>query len=274
MKLFGRPLSVLAFIGLVLVALNIFLAVFASWIAPHDAGEIVGDVWALPHSGAWLGHDNLGRDLLARLIHGGQLTIGAAVAATIFSYVVGCLLGIVAALTGRWVDLTISRGADVMLAIPTLIFALTLLTVFQGTIALIVTIGLLMAPRVFRFARAIAVDIVAMEYIEVARLRGERTGWIVLREILPNALPGLTAEFGLRICFAVLFISSLSFLGFGVQPPQADWGAMVRENALVISFGGFAPLYPAMAIAQLTVGVNLVVDWILAARTAETEVIR
>jgi peptide/nickel transport system permease protein len=274
LRLFGHRLSVLALIGFIIIAINVFAAVFAPWVAPHNPAAVIGEVWGLPSGSSLLGYDNLGRDVLSRMIHGARVTIGAAFAASIFAYLIGCLLGIFAALAGGWVDLVISRVADVMLAIPTLIFALALLTVFQGTAALIVTIGLLMSTRVFRFARALALDIVAMDFIEAARLRGESTAWIVLREILPNAVSGLAAEFGLRICFAVLFISSLSFLGFGVQPPAADWGRMVRENAVVIGFGGWAPLYPAAAIALLAVGVNLVVDWLVSTRTRKTEAIQ
>ena len=274
LRLFGHKLSVSALVGFTIVGVNLFFSLFAQWVAPHAPADVLGGVWGPPDGSAWLGHDNLGRDLLSRMIYGAQITIGAALAASFLAYLIGCTLGTLAALSGGWLDALISRSADVLLAIPTLIFALVLLTAFQGTVALIVTIGILMSPRVYRVARAIAMDIVAQDYIEVARLRGEGAAWIVLREILPNALPGLAAEFGLRICFSVLFISSLSFLGFGVQPPQADWGTMVRENAMVIGFGGLAPLFPAAAIALLTVGVNLVVDWVLSLRASKIEMLR
>ena len=270
-KLLGRPLTYPAIIGLAIVAVNLLVSLLAPWIAPHSPGDVVGGVWAPPGGEAVLGADNLGRDLLSRIIYGTRVTIGAALASSVLSYLIGWTLGTVAALIGGWIDTAISRLADILLAIPTLIFALALLTVFHGTTALIVTIGVLMSPPVFRVARALALDIVASDYIEVARLRGEGLGWLLVREILPNALPALAAEFGLRLCFSVLFISSLSFLGFGVQPPQADWGSIVRENALVIGFGGFAPLFPAAAIALLTIGVNLVVDWFLSLRARKGE---
>ncbi|MDH5559157.1 MAG: ABC transporter permease subunit, partial [Alphaproteobacteria bacterium] len=128
---------------------------------------------------------------------------------------------------------------------------------------LIVVIAVLDSTRVFRLARAVSMNIVVLDFVEAAKLRGEGTWWIVTREILPNSLPPLVAEFGLRFCFVFLFISALSFLGLGIQPPTADWGSMVRDNAILISFGDITPLIPAAAIALLTVGVNFVVDWFL-----------
>lgn len=274
LQLLGRPVSLSAAVGLIIVAVNLCVFFFVQWIAPHDPSAVVGAGWAPPSWRYPLGLDNLGRDLFSRILYGARVTIGAAFAATLIAYLIGGTLGIVAALAGRWIDLVISRVVDVFLAIPTLIFALVLLTVFQGTVALIVTIGILMSPRVYRLTRAVAMDIVALDYVEAARMRGERYAWLIVHEILPNALPALVAEFGVRICFALMFVSGLSFLGFGVQPPNADWGSMVRENAMMVSFGGAAPLYPAAAIALLIVGVNLVVDWYLAARLRKGEELR
>jgi peptide/nickel transport system permease protein len=158
----------------------------------------------------------------------------------------------------------LSRVVDILMAIPMLIFALVVLSVVGTSIlAMILVIAVLDSTRVFRLSRAVAMDITVMEYVEAARLRGEGIGWIMRKEILPNAMPPLVAEFGLRFCFVFLFIASLSFLGLGIQPPTADWGGMVRENAGAITFGIFTPLWPAGAIAFLTVGVNLIVDWFL-----------
>jgi len=165
---------------------------------------------------------------------------------------------------GAWVDTLLSRLVDVILSIPQLILALIILGVFGSSIpVLIVTIAILDSTRVFRLARALGKNLTVLEFVEAARLRGEGTWWIISREILPNAAAPLVSEFGLRFCFNFLFVAALSFLGIGVQPPYADWGGMVRENAAAINFGLYAPLYPAMAIALLTVGVNLVVDWLL-----------
>jgi peptide/nickel transport system permease protein len=162
------------------------------------------------------------------------------------------------------VDLILGRVVDTMLAIPQLVFALLLLTVLGTSVAtLVAVIGVLYAPLVFRLARAVAGGIVVMDYVEAARLRGETTWYLITREILPNATAPLIAEFGLRFCFVFLTIAGLSFLGVGIQPPTADWGSMVRENAMLISFGELTPLIPAAAIALLTVSINFVVDWML-----------
>ncbi|MEQ9673860.1 MAG: ABC transporter permease [Roseovarius indicus] len=263
LHLFGEPVTPQAFIGLTIIGIYAILAFFAPIISPYDATETLGPVWGPPEWGHWLGFDNLGRDMLSRIIYGTPVTIGTALAASILSYLIGCTLGFIAAMSSSFVDGIISRVMDVFLAIPTLVFALALLTVFNGIFALIAAIGILSAPRVFRIARAVAMDITALEYVEVARLRGEPRRWSIFQEVAPNALPALVAEFGLRVSYSLLFISSLSFLGFGVQPPLADWGSLVRENVLVIGFGGFAALYPAGALALLAVGVSLVVDWVL-----------
>ncbi|WP_367278839.1 ABC transporter permease [Desulfobacula sp.] len=171
---------------------------------------------------------------------------------------------LIAAVKGAWTDQLISRAIDIIMAFPTLIFALMILSVVGSSIpTLIFTIALLDSTRVYRLSRAVAMDIEVMEFVEAARLRGEGIWWIMRHEILPNAMPPLVAEFGLRFCFVFLFIASLSFLGLGLQPPLADWGGMVKENAGAITFGIYIPLIPAGAIAFLTVGVNLIVDWFL-----------
>ena len=256
------PLS--AKIGLTLTGLYFFMAIFAPWIAPYGMAEIVGDVWE-PSSGKFLlGTDSIGRDLLSRMIYGGRTTIFIAVMGTILSFTTGAILGFIAAVSGGWVDQLLSRFVDLMMAIPSLIFALVVLSVMPVTIpVLIVVMGLLDATRVFRLARAVAVDIEVMDYVEAARLRGEKLAWIIFREILPNALSPLVAEMGLRFIFMVLFVSTLSFLGLGVQPPQADWGGIVKENKEGIIYGVSAALMPAVAIATLAISVNLVADWVL-----------
>ena len=211
-----------------------------------------------------LGADQIGRDMLTRLIYGARMTIGIAAATTALSFLIGITLGFTAAVVGKWVDVALSRVVDIMLSIPQLIFALIILGVFGSSIpVLIITIAVLDSTRVFRLARALGMNLAVLEFVEAARLRGEGLWWVIRREILPNAAAPLISEFGLRFCFNFLFVAALSFLGIGVQPPYADWGGMVRDNAPAINFGLFAPLYPALAIATLTVGVNLVVDWLL-----------
>jgi peptide/nickel transport system permease protein len=264
MRLFGYRLSLGAVIGIVIVAVNLIGAIFAPIIAPHGEADLVGDVWAPFSPDAWLGLDNLGRDMFSRLLFGARTTIGIALVITIVSFAVGITTGFLAAVVGGWIDTALSRVVDAVMAIPQLIFALVILSVLGTSVpVLIITIALLDSTRVFRLSRAVGLNIAVMDYVEVSRLRGERLWWIMRREVLPNALPPLITEFGLRFCFAFLFIASLSFLGLGIQPPYADWGGMVRDNAQAINFGGLSPLIPAAAIAQLTIGVNLLVDWFL-----------
>lgn len=251
-------------VGLVMVLINVAAAVFAPVIAPYGETEVVGDVWL---SSSWdhlLGTDHIGRDMFTRLIYGARNTIAIAFVTTMLSFLLGSIFGIFAAALGGWTDMGLSRVVDILMAIPMLIFALVVLSVVGTSIlSMILVIAVLDSTRVFRLSRAVAIDIAVMEYVEAARLRGERIGWIMRKEILPNAMPPLVAEFGLRFCFVFLFIASLSFLGLGIQPPTADWGGMVRENAGAITFAIYTPLWPAGAIAFLTVGVNLIVDWFL-----------
>ena len=264
MTLFGHRPPVTAWIGLAIVAISLIIAVFGPWVAPYGQSQSVGDTWATPSAQMLLGADQIGRDMLTRLIYGARMTIGIAAATTLLSFFIGISLGFTAAVMGVWVDMALSRLVDVILSIPQLILALIILGVFGSSIpVLIVTIAVLDSPRVFRLSRALGMNLAVLEFVEAARMRGEGLWWIISREILPNAAAPLISEFGLRFCFNVLFVAALSFLGIGVQPPYADWGGMVRENAAAINFGLFAPLYPAFAIATLTVGVNLVVDWLL-----------
>lgn len=253
-----------ALIGLCFTGLYFFVAIFAPWIAPYSMTEIVGDVWEPASSEHLLGTDNIGRDLLTRMIYGGRTTIFIATAATIISFVTGSVLGFSAAVIGGWIDQILSRFVDLIMSIPTLIFALVVLSVMPVTLPiLILVMGLLDSTRVYRLARAVAVDINVMDFVEAAKLRGEGNRWIIFREILPNALSPLVAEMGLRFIFAVLFVSTLSFLGLGVQPPNADWGGIVKENKDGIVYGIPAALVPAVAIATLAISVNLVADWVL-----------
>ncbi|CAM3979352.1 ABC transporter permease [Paracoccus yeei] len=261
-------------LAMALIAVYAVTALFAPWLAPYPEAQIVGPKylpWATPH---WLGTDALGRDVLSRLIYGARNTVGVALVTTMLAFLLGTTTGLLAATVGGWFDTINSRVVDVLMAIPSLIFALLILTI-TGTsvVALVLVIAVLDSTRVFRLSRAVAQGILTMDYIEVARMRGEGLGWIIRREVFPNAAAPLIAEFGLRFCFVFLFISALSFLGLGLQPPTADWGSMVRESAKLISFANFsswqaatfglAPLLPAGAIALLTVAVNMVVDWVL-----------
>jgi peptide/nickel transport system permease protein len=261
-----------AWFGMVVLAGYIIVAVFAPMIAPYGEAEVVSpgsfDVWSEQFI---LGTDQLGRDILSRMIYAARNSMGIAFAATAVAFMTGGLLGIVAALLRGWVDQVASRLVDAVMAIPSLIFALMVLAIFQPPTVLniILVIGLVDATRVFRLTRAVAMNVVALDFVEAARLRGEKTGWIVFREIMPNIMPPLVTEFGLRYCFVFLTISSLSFLGLGMQPPTADWGAMVKETATLFTYAkediqaGITPLLPAAAIALLTIAINFIVDWFL-----------
>ncbi|MGX5665101.1 ABC transporter permease [Rhizobium daejeonense] len=259
-----RDIPVSAWIGILGILLAFICAVFAPFIAPFGEREIVGGVWE-PMGGAYpLGTDNLGRDLLSRMIYGARTTLFVALAATVLSFSLGIFLSFTAAVSRGLIDQTLSRFNDLMMSIPTLIFALVVLAVLpQNLFVLILVMAVLDSTRVYRLGRAVALDVAVMEFVEAARLRGEGTLWIIFREILPNTLSPLLAEFGLRFAFSILFLSTLSFLGLGIQPPAADWGGMVKDNKDGIIFGISAALVPGSAIAALAVCVNLVVDWLL-----------
>ena len=249
--------------GLLMIFIYVTLAVFAPLIAPYGESEVVGRQYE-PWGEFVLGTDQIGRDMLSRLIYGARNSVSIAFITTVIAFVLGSVVGLLSACVGGWMDQGLGRFVDTLMAIPSLIFTLVLLTIF-GTdlITLILVIAIFDATRVYRLSRAVAVNIVVMDFVEAARLQGEKLPWIMTREVLPNILPPLAAEFGMRFCFVFLTIAALSFLGLGIQPPTADWGSMVRENATLINYGDITPLLPAAAIALLTVSVNFVVDWFL-----------
>lgn len=260
--LIGAPLS--AKLGLLVIFVYVFVALFAPWLAPFGESEIVGKKYLAWGDEYLLGTDNLGRDMLTRLIYGARNTVGIALVTTLYAFLLGGTLGIVAAIVGGWTDQLLSRVVDILMAIPALIFAMLLLSIFGTSVpSLILIIGLLDATRIFRITRAVSLNVVVMDFVEAAKLRGEKLPWITVREILPSISAPLAAEFGIRFCFVFLTISALSFLGLGIQPPTADWGSMVRDTADLITFEDLTPLIPAAAIAVLTIGVNFVVDWFL-----------
>ncbi len=256
------PLS--AMIGLISTSLFVVMAVGAPWLAPYSMTEIVGDVWEPMSIAHWMGTDTLGRDLLSRLMFGARTTLSIAALATLLSFSLGTFLGLSAAAFGGWFDQVLSRLVDLMMAIPTLILALVTLSVLPASIlVLVLVMGILDSTRVFRLTRSVGVDVAVMDFVEAAKLRGEGRLWVIFREILPNALSPLVAELGLRFIFMVLFLSALSFLGLGIQPPEADWGGMVKENKDGIIFGIPAALIPAGCIGLLAISVNLIADWVL-----------
>lgn len=253
-----------AWFGLLIISIYAAIAIGAPLLAPYGQAQVVGGAYE-PWSHHFIfGTDQLGRDMLSRLIFGARNTVGIALATTCLSFLLGGMCGLVAATVGGWTDLMLARLVDVLMAIPQLIFALVLLSIVGTSLLnLLVIIAVLDSTRVFRLTRAVAMNVVVLDFVEAAQLQGERLLWIMTREVLPNILAPLVAEFGLRFCFVFLTIAALSFLGLGIQPPAADWGSMVRENASLITYGDITPLLPAGAIALLTVGVNFVVDWFL-----------
>jgi len=259
-----RTAPLTATFGLFVIGVYAIAGIFAPIIAPFGEAEIITEAFAPADENMLLGGDQLGRDLFSRLIYGARNTVGLALVATIAAFVMGAFAGLMAATVGGWFDQFMGRFADVVLSIPSLIFALLILSIFgTNMFVMICIVAVIYSPRVFRLTRAVAGNIVVMDYIEAARLRGEGIFYLIRREILPNSMAPLVAEFGLEFCFVFLLIAGLSFLGLGIQPPTADWGSMVRENATLISFGEITPLIPAAAIALLTVSVNFVVDWML-----------
>lgn len=251
--------------GMVVVACYAFVALFAPLLAPYGEVEVVSrvpfDAWSAEHL---LGTDQLGRDFLSRLIYGARNTISVALVTTLISFVIGCLLGVFSALLGGFIDQAISRIVDALMSVPDLIFILMILSIFGSSIPnLILIIAVLTSTRFFRISRAAALNVASLDFVEAAKARGEGLLWIVVHEIFPNILPLILSELGMRFCFIFLSIAALSFLGVGIQPPTAEWGSMVRENAALINMGDITPLIPAAAIAFLSIAVNFIVDWLL-----------
>ena len=260
-----------AFVSILFLILVILIGLFAPWLAPFDQGEILTNVsFEPPSSMLWLGSDFLGRDLLSRLISGVRVTLFLALMITFLSFFLGVGLGFLAAAFGGKVDATISRINDALLSFPSLMLALIVINSLGSSfVVLVITIAFIDMTRVFRVARALAVNIMVMDYVEAAILRGEGKVWIILHEVLPNSLTPLAAEFGIRFTYAILFISALSFLGLGVQPPQSDLGVLVKENMQALLYGEYTNIYPAVTIAAIAISMNVFVDWLLKKSSAK-----
>lgn len=251
-------------IPIAILVIWLIVLLFAPLLAPWPQGEIIGSPFEGPSTSAWLGTDYFGRDILSRILMGAQVTLLLALLANILSSAVGITLGFVAAYAKGWVDDLISRLVDGLLAFPTIMFALICLSAFgSSNVTLVFTIGFIEAIRVFRVARAVAADNLTRDYVDLAHLRGESVRWILLREVVPNSYPPLLTDFGIRFAATIILVSSISFLGLGVQPPLADWGMMTRENIPGLQLGALAPIYPALAIFSVTYATNKLVDWYL-----------
>ena len=255
-------------LGLAVLAILVFVALFAPWLQPHDLGEMSAAGVFQPMSAEhWLGTDYLGRDMLTRIIAGAPYTLGVAFAATVLACGFGAALGLLASVSGGWLDAAMSRTLDTLVSIPSKLLALVIIAGFgSSTTLLVATAAIVYTPGCFRIIRSLGVNINAMDYVVVARARGEKRSYIMRREILPNIWGPLLADMGLRFVYALRLLASLSFLGLGVQPPMADWGSLVRENLGALPMGGVSVVAPALAIAVLTIAVNLVIDNLPSAR--------
>jgi peptide/nickel transport system permease protein len=249
-------------IGLAIILFWAVIAFLAPHIIPYPVGEIVDEDYFGPMSSKFLlGSDYLGRDMLSRIIMGARYTVGISLAAVCLACFTGGALGMAAAVIGGWFDTILSRFLDALNSIPSKLSGLVIAAAVGSSLSvLIVMLGVIYIPGAYRFARSLAVNINTMDYITVARTRGEGISYIVFSEILPNIIGPLLADFGIRFVFIVLLLSGLSFLGLGVQPPYADWGALVHENIGGLPFGAPAVIVPSLAIASLTISVNLLID--------------
>lgn len=258
----ARALPLSGRIGLALMLFWLLAALVGPMLAPYPVGAfVVEEVFSGSTAQHWLGSDYLGRDVLSRLLWGARYTVALAAAAALLACCTGTALALSAAVGGRKVDEPLSRFMDMLISIPSKIFSLVLVAAFGSSLPLLLLIAALTyVPGNYRIARALAVNLAQMDYVQVARARGEGRFHIAIAEILPNMIHPLLADFGLRFVFIVLLLSGLSFLGLGVQPPDADLGSLVRENISGLGEGAIAILAPAIAIATLTVGVNLLID--------------
>ncbi|MBO0662557.1 ABC transporter permease [Jiella sp. MQZ9-1] len=258
----GLRINIVGAIGAAIILFWVAVAILAPLIAPYPVGKIVAFDYFQPMSSSfWMGTDYLGRDMLSRIMMGARYTVGISLAGVTLACFLGVTLGMIAAVVGGWFDLILSRFLDAFNSIPSLLFGLVIVAgVGSSLTVLIVTLALIYAPGSYRFARALAVNVNAMDFVTVARVRGEGIVYMVREEIFPNIIGPVLADFGLRFVFIVLLLSGLSFLGLGVQPPQADWGALVRENLDGLSYGAPAVVFPSLAIASLTISVNMLID--------------
>ncbi len=258
----GYHMNAVGVVAALVVCFWALVAVIGPMLSPYPPGEIVDfDYYGPISAKLWMGSDYLGRDIFSRVLMGARYTVGISLAAVCLACISGVVLGMTAAVVGGWLDTGLSRFLDALNSIPSKLFGLVMVAAIGSSIpVLIVLLGVIYTPGAYRFARALAVNINTMDFVTVARARGERTGYLVTREILPNITGPVLADLGLRFVFIVLLLSGLSFLGLGVQPPNADWGSLVRENIGGLPFGAPAVLMPSLAIASLTISVNLLID--------------
>jgi len=249
-------------IGIAIILFWAVVSLIGNWFTPYPVGKIVDwDYFSGVSAAHWMGTDYLGRDIFSRVLMGARFTVGIALAAVTLACVAGVIMGMIAAVIGGWFDTLLSRLLDALNSIPPLLFGLVVVAAVGSSIpVLVLTLAVIYTPGAYRFARALAVNVNTMDFVTVARARGERTPYLIACEIFPNILGPVLADFGVRFVFIVLVLSGLSFLGLGVQPPNADWGALVRENIAGLSAGAPAVIFPSIAIASLTISVNMFID--------------
>lgn len=248
-------------IGMALVGLVVAIAIVGPWVAPHGSTEFVGNPYSAPGGGALFGTDGLGRDVLSRFLSGGRSILVESVLATLFGVGGGALVGLVAAYGRGRVDALLMRTCDVLLAFPQIVLILLAVSTVGPKPALVVLmVGLSHLPRTARVIRGAAQEVVERDFVKAAEVAGERRWRIVFGDILPNVTSPLLVELGLRLTYSIALIAAVDFLGFGPQPPAADWGLMINENRVGITTQPWAVLLPIVAIGLLTVGANLTTD--------------
>ena len=250
-------------LGLALAGLVVLVALLGPMLAPHSPTQFVAPPYDPPSAKAWLGTDYLGRDVLTRFLSGGRSVLGLSLAATVLGLVAGIAIGLVAAYARNWLDDILMRGMDVLLAFPQIVFVLLLISTLGPKLWLIVvTVAASHAPRVARVTRGAASEVLTRDFVLSAEALGESRWWILFGEVLANISSPLLVEFGLRLTYSIGLIAAVSFLGFGLQPPAADWGLMINENRIGLTIQPWPVVLPVVAVGILTVGTNLVTDGI------------
>jgi peptide/nickel transport system permease protein len=249
--------------GAVLLLFWVACAAFGAAIAPHDplAQQLLATNSA-PSGAHWFGTDQLGRDVLSRVIVGARDILLIAPLATLLGTALGTALGLLMGYLGGVVDIAVGRVVEAVLALPVVIVAfLFIVALGPSTVTLIVVIGFVFTPLIARTVRSAVLVESQLDYLASARLLGERSPYIMVTEILPNVVPAVLVEFTVRLGYAIFAVATLSFLGFGVQPPTPDWGSDIAHNYVTLGAGyWWMTLFPALAIASLVIAINLVTD--------------
>ena len=250
-------------VGLGILGLVVGTAVFGPLLAPHSPTAFVAAPFMRSAPGTIFGTDELGRDVLSRFLYGGRSVLVLSLLATVLGVGAGTAVGLIAAHTRGIVDDVLMRGSDVVLAFPQIMVVLLLVSA-AGTHEwlLVLAVALGHAPQTARVIRGAALEVTERDFVKVAEMVGQRRWRILAFEILPNVSSVLMVEFGLRLTYSVGLVAGASFLGFGLQPPAADWGLMIDENRVGLGVAPLGVILPILGIALLTVGTNLVTDGI------------